>query len=830
MRVTEQQTYNLLVNSIQRARAKALATQVQISSGKKVVQPSDDASAFDRIVSTKAAMGKVSQRVRNLDIATTRLDMTDSTLSSVTNILGRIKELSVQFASSTNSQSDRVIGAQEVKQLFLQLQQLGNTEYAGGQSVFSGTSRNGRATGVSISTPTVAAPVKIVTGTNDTVTVTVDGTASGTITLTGAASPGQSYTTGASLAAELQRKINADATLSAAGKSVAVTFDTDHLVITSNNNGQMSSVEVTGGSGLTSLGFNGGSTTTGLSPFALRASTSVSARNAGSAVISQGTVSNPNAVTLNDYLVKFSAATTFDVYNVSTAVSVVSNSTNTGGAVKSDSGVIDTSKVTLDNYEVRLKNIYTVTAGTNDGLRFDPGTGAVTATLAAGSYTGTELAAQIKTAMDAQGGGKTYTVSFSDTTGKFSITNDVANAATLSLQSTDALSTARSLLGLTGADQTAIVAGGTAASDLDTTGLAGVSKQVNVYDTTLATNIFNITSANNTLIVNDDGGTTDRTITLATGSYTGAQLATQLAAQLNTSRDPANTTAYTVSYGSVTAGRLTINNPAGNTNSLVMKFGSAGSTAAQILGSGLATVTETVGASVSTLSNDAGYTTYLSGANIDFDGLRVVLQDGTAGPRNGDVFGVAQARKLVLSNQSYVSGGAINTDGIRFSLRDGAAAPASGDLFTVQTGVQYQGNSGLQTIEIGDGQTVKSNVPGNQVFSGPTTDIFNSVKNLLAALNGNYGGGIQQSLTDVNVAVDQVAVAQGEVGALSNQLVTTKTSLTDTKTFLTTILSNNEDVDLVAAISELTLQQQAIQAAGATLNRIFESSLLNFLK
>ena len=78
--------------------------------------------------------------------------------------------------------------------------------------------------------------------------------------------------------------------------------------------------------------------------------------------------------------------------------------------------------------------------------------------------------------------------------------------------------------------------------------------------------------------------------------------------------------------------------------------------------------------------------------------------------------------------------------------------------------------------------------------------------------------------------MDQVAIAQGEVGALSNQLVTTKTSLNDTKTFLTTILSNNEDVDLVAAISELTLQQQAIQAAGATLNRIFESSLLNFLK
>lgn len=819
MRVTEQQTYNVLVNSIQRSRAQALATQVQISSGKKVVQPSDDASAFDRIVSTKASMGKVDQRVRNLSVATTRLDLTDSTLSGVTNVLARIKELAVQFASNTNSPSDRAIGAQEVKQLFLQLQMLGNTENAGGQSVFSGTSLNGRATGVSITYP-----IGLTSGTNDSLIVNVDGTTSGTIAL------GTASLTGSGLAALVQRKINTDATLSAAGKSVAVTFDTDHLVITSNNNGQSSRVEVTGGTSLSALGFNGGSATNGLSPFALLASTGVGARNAGSAVISQGTVTNPNAVTLNDYLMKFSSATTFDLYNVSTAVGVLPNTTNTGGAVKSDSGVIDPSRVTLDNYEIRVKNIYAVTAGSNDGIRFDPGSGPVTATLAAGAYTGAELATQVKSALEAVSGGATYTVGFNEATGKFNITNDVANGTSLSLLYSNAATTAGSLLGSSGRDLSPIAAGATVISDVDTTGLAGVSKQQNVYNTTLATNIFNLTSANNTLIVNDDGGTTDTTITLATGSYTGAQLAAEVASKLNASRNAANTTPYTVGYGSVTAGRLTINNPAGNANSLILRFGNAGSTAAQILGSGSATVTETVGASASTLNNDAGYTTYQSGANIDFDGLRVVLQDGTTGPRNGDVFNVAQTRDLVLSNQSYVSGRSIEAEGVSFSLRDGSAAPASGDLFSIQTGAQYQGNSGLQTIEIGDGQTVKTNVPGSQAFSGPTTDLFGSVKSLVAALNGNYGGGIQRSLSNVNAAVDQVAIAQGEVGALSNQLVTTKTSLDDTKAFLSTVLSNNEDVDLVEAISRLTLQQQAIQAAGATLNRIFESSLLNFLK
>lgn len=819
MRVTEQQSYTMLVNNIQRARAKALATQEHISTGKKVVKPSDNANAFDRIVATKFSLAKADQHLRNLDVATTRLDLTDSALRGVTTALARVKELAVQFANGTNGPAERAIGAREVKQLFLQLQELGNAEHAGGQSIFAGTGRHGRATGVAIT-----APIALTGGTNDSLVVKVDGTTSGTITL------GTASLSGSGLAALVQRKINTDSTLLAAGKSVTVTFDTDHLVIASADNGLPSAVEVTGGSSLASLGFNGGSTTNGASAFAIRAATGVNARNTGSAVISQGTVTNPNAVTLNDYLVKFSAATTFDVYNVSTAVSVLANSTNTGGAVKSDSGVLDTSRVTMDNYEVRVKNIYTVTAGSNDGIRFDPGTGAVTATLTAGAYTGAQLTAQIKTALEAVSGGTTYTVSFDESTGKFGLTNDGTNATALSLLYSDAASTARSLLGSSGRDQSPIAVGGTVISDVDTTGLAGVSKQLNVYDTTLATNIFNITSANNTLIVNDDGGTTDTTITLATGSYTGAQLATELASKLNASRNAANTTAYTVAYGSVTAGRMTINNPAGNANSLIMRFGNAGSTAGQILGSGSATVTETVGASASTLNNDAGYVAYLSGANIDFDGLRVVLQDGTGGPRNGDVFAVAQARNVVLSNQSYVSGGTIETEGLRFSLRDGAAAPASGDLFSVQTGVQYQGDDGLQTIEVGDGQTVKTNQPGNQTFTGPTIDLFASVKNLTASLNGNYVGGVQQSLAGVDVAVDQISSVQGELGALSNRLGASKASLDETKVFLSNILSTNEDVDLVEAISQLTLQQQAIEAAGATLNRIFESSLLKFLK
>jgi flagellar hook-associated protein 1 FlgK len=127
----------------------------------------------------------------------------------------------------------------------------------------TGATIRGNYTGTAITAPSSDNPLSIVTGTNDTLTVTVDGVASGTITLAGAASPGLSYTSGTAISQEVQNKINADATLQAAGKTVAVTYDitTNRLVITSNDTTASSAVNVTGGTARTSLGLTAGANT-----------------------------------------------------------------------------------------------------------------------------------------------------------------------------------------------------------------------------------------------------------------------------------------------------------------------------------------------------------------------------------------------------------------------------------------------------------------------------------------------------------------------------------------------------------------------------------------
>jgi flagellar hook-associated protein 1 len=127
----------------------------------------------------------------------------------------------------------------------------------------TGAGIKGSYTGTAITPPTVDVPFNIVSGVNDTLVVSVDGTTSGTITLNGAGSPGLSYTSGAALATELQSKINTDSTLAVAGRQVTVSFDktANRLVLRSNSVGGASSVDVTGGTARAGLGLSGGTST-----------------------------------------------------------------------------------------------------------------------------------------------------------------------------------------------------------------------------------------------------------------------------------------------------------------------------------------------------------------------------------------------------------------------------------------------------------------------------------------------------------------------------------------------------------------------------------------
>ncbi len=75
-----------------------------------------------------------------------------------------------------------------------------------------------------------------------------------------------------------------------------------------------------------------------------------------------------------------------------------------------------------------------------------------------------------------------------------------------------------------------------------------------------------------------------------------------------------------------------------------------------------------------------------------------------------------------------------------------------------------------------------------------------------------------------------MSTAHAQVGAAYKRIEQSQTALGDQQLYLTTALSDMEDVDLARATVDLHLQEVAYQAALSATSRVIQPSLLDFLR
>ena len=127
------------VNSMLEQQARMSKTQMQLSTGKRILTPSDDPVGSVMVVDLNGAIGRVEQYQTNSDRAASRLEQEESVLYGVTNLLQRANELGIQGNNSaTLSASDKQAIASEVRQLVNELEGLANTRDASGDYIFAG--------------------------------------------------------------------------------------------------------------------------------------------------------------------------------------------------------------------------------------------------------------------------------------------------------------------------------------------------------------------------------------------------------------------------------------------------------------------------------------------------------------------------------------------------------------------------------------------------------------------------------------------------------------------------------------------------------------------
>jgi flagellar hook-associated protein 3 FlgL len=152
----------------------------------------------------------------------------------------------------------------------------------------------------------------------------------------------------------------------------------------------------------------------------------------------------------------------------------------------------------------------------------------------------------------------------------------------------------------------------------------------------------------------------------------------------------------------------------------------------------------------------------------------------------------------------------------------------------------YQGDQSTLSVQIGNNMSVQASLPGNVAFpsvsntdptTGATTEVsfFQALQNMTDDVNNSDMTGISQGLTQLSTMTTGLNSALALVGT-TQDTVTSQGNITSSQTLaLQTALSKVQDTDYTTAVSQLSEEQVALQAAQETFSQVSKMSLFQYL-
>jgi flagellar hook-associated protein 3 FlgL len=268
------------------------------------------------------------------------------------------------------------------------------------------------------------------------------------------------------------------------------------------------------------------------------------------------------------------------------------------------------------------------------------------------------------------------------------------------------------------------------------------------------------------------------------------------------------------------------------TGSLVVQ----GNAAAETLGfvsPGAASVSD----NTANLSGDYSLSSY---RHTQADDLVIVARDGTE--LWVDVTGAKTVQDVINLVNSHPRNNNATT-----SVEARLASTGNGielvDTSTVTTGeLTVRAAEGSQAAQllgfIPQGQTQASSSAGPGGSYSLTSEdrntlevdsIYNTLIRLRTAIQEGDAVAVQEAVDRIDVDLNRVIFARGEIGTRLQTLDSVETRLQDENVQLKSALSNEIDVDLVEAISNLTARQYALQASLQTAANVLSLSILDYL-
>lgn len=142
---------------------------------------------------------------------------------------------------------------------------------------------------------------------------------------------------------------------------------------------------------------------------------------------------------------------------------------------------------------------------------------------------------------------------------------------------------------------------------------------------------------------------------------------------------------------------------------------------------------------------------------------------------------------------------------------------------------EFQGNDGEWSTMIAPGVTMATNANGKMAFSRDV-DTLKLLTDIMNALQSDDVETVRGYLEDVDQAINQAIDARADIGVKLGRLDTTAGYWDTMQLNITQSLSNLEDSDMTETIAQLNNWQVAYEASLAVSAKVFQQSLVDFLR
>jgi flagellar hook-associated protein 3 FlgL len=204
--------------------------------------------------------------------------------------------------------------------------------------------------------------------------------------------------------------------------------------------------------------------------------------------------------------------------------------------------------------------------------------------------------------------------------------------------------------------------------------------------------------------------------------------------------------------------------------------------------------------------------------SLGTEGANGTLSDSDRAAIAAELTGI-QSQLISLANTSY--------QGEYLFAGTAQVEPFTADSSS-PSGVSYAGNSDTNRVTIGNGYSLQVNLPGSQVFSNPQGDVFQSIQDLITALQSNSN--ITTAVTETGDAAAYISDQRVFYDNALNQTEAQQTFLSSESTELSQQQSDVAATDIAATATELSQDQTNTSATLDAMAKLQQNSLFNYLE